>query len=104
MNNNCARTLIPLTLTGRHLSILEVFHRHQRRALKVETVAALGTIARRESVGALLDDLAGYGLIYLPHGRNSGYALTDVGRLLLSELLKEEVQIVRAETRPKDVT
>jgi hypothetical protein len=96
-----ASTLIPLSLSGRHLNILEVYRRHPRRAMTVQQVADLGDISRRESVGELMRELAEYGLLHLPHGERSGYALTTIARQILPELLAEQTQISSADPMPR---
>lgn len=67
-------------LTSDHESILSVLAMTPMKCKQVNWVASKGTIRNRETVGRLLSELAGFGLVNRPHGKRKGYALTDAGR------------------------
>lgn len=69
-----------LALTADHESILAVLGKGYRTCMTVNDVAGAGTIRNRETVGRLLGELAGLGLVNRPYGIRKGYALTDEGR------------------------
>lgn len=67
-------------LTADHESILSVLGKTPTKCKTVIDVASAGTIRNRETVGRLLGELAGFGMVDRPHGKRKGYALTDEGR------------------------
>jgi hypothetical protein len=71
---------IPAVLTDDHESMLAVLGKAPMKCMTVISVASLGTIRNRETVGRLLRDLAKFGLVSLPYGKRKGYALTEMGR------------------------
>ncbi|MCC6321732.1 MAG: hypothetical protein IT438_09910 [Phycisphaerales bacterium] len=69
-----------VALTADHESILAVLGKTPTKCKTVIEVSSAGTIRNRETVGRLLRELAGFGMVDRPHGRRKGYALTDAGR------------------------
>ncbi len=69
-----------VALTTDHESILAVLGKTPTKCKTVIDVASAGTIRNRETVGRLLRELAGFGMVNQPHGKRKGYALTDGGR------------------------
>jgi hypothetical protein len=75
-------TIAPLTAD--HEAILAVLAKSATKCKTVIAVAGAGPIRNRETVGRLLRELAGFGLVNRPHGKRKGYALTPAGRKRLS--------------------
>lgn len=69
-----------VVLTADHESVLAVLGKTPTRCRTVIDVSSAGTIRNRETVGRLLRELAGFGMVDRPHGKQKGYALTDAGR------------------------
>ncbi len=69
-----------VALTADHESILAVLGKTPTKCMTVIEVSSVGTIRNRETVGRLLGELAGFGMVDRPHGKRKGYALTDAGR------------------------
>jgi len=66
-------------LTADHEAILAVLAKSPEKCKTVIDVAGAGPIRNRETVGRLLTELAGFGLVDRPHGIRKGYALTHDG-------------------------
>jgi len=66
-------------LTADHEAILAVLAKSPAKCKTVIDVAGAGPIRNRETVGRLLTELAGFGLVDRPHGIRKGYALTPDG-------------------------
>lgn len=69
-----------VALTADHESVLAVLGKTPTRCRTVIDISSAGTIRNRETVGRLLGELAGFGMVDRPHGKRKGYALTDAGR------------------------
>lgn len=69
-----------VALTTDHESILAVLGKTPTKCKTVIDVSSAGTIRNRETVGRLLGELEGFGMVDRPHGKRKGYALTDAGR------------------------
>lgn len=70
-------------LTTDHEFILKEMGKNPNRCMTVSDLSSndrKGKIRNRETVGRLLTELAGLGLVYRPHGKRKGYALTEEGR------------------------
>lgn len=74
---------VGIALTADHESILAVLGKTPTKCMVVIGVASAGTIRDRETVGRLLRELSGFGLVNRPHGNRKGYALTAAGRNLM---------------------
>lgn len=74
-------------LTPDHESILAVLGKTPMKCQLVVDVSGAGSIRNRETVGRLLRELSDFGLVDRPHGQRKGYALTDLGRKVLSDIL-----------------
>jgi len=72
-------------LTADHETILTVLAKSPAKCKTVIDVAGLGPIRNRETVGRLLAELAGFGLVDRPHGKRKGYALTQDGLKRLAD-------------------
>ncbi len=60
-------------------SILKVLATRPRDCKTVIDLSSIGTVRNRETVGRLLRELAGFGLVHRPYGRRKGYAITSDG-------------------------
>lgn len=78
-------TLPLVSLTADHETILAYLQKCSPRCKKVQDVCAASTIKNRETVGKLLRDLLGMGLVCRPHGVKKGYCLTENGRKMCSQ-------------------
>lgn len=76
-----------VALTNDHELILAVFGGQKRtKFISVNGVASAGSIRNRETVGRLLAELKGLGMVDRPFGPRKGYALTDAGRKRLADM------------------
>ena len=69
-----------VALTADHECILAELNKSPTKCKAVLDVSSASTICNRETVGRLLGELAGFGMVERPHGKHKGYALTDAGR------------------------
>ena len=72
-------------LTADHETILAVLAKSPSKCKTVIDIAGTGPIRNRETVGRLLTELAGFGLVNRPHGKRKGYALTPDGLKRLAD-------------------
>lgn len=73
-----------VALTADQESILTVLGKTPTKCMTVIDTSSAGTIRNRETVGRLLRELATFGMVYKPHGKHKGYALTEEGRKRLT--------------------